>query len=97
MNGLFSSDQDKLKVLEQTQEYQELITDPRLQFLRDDPVIKEKIDKKDFLALLRDERFQKIMQDPELVQKLLKLNQKLILPSNSLSPQGGDADADDIH
>ncbi len=97
MEGLLSTDQARLKNLEHTQEYQDVVTDPRLQFLMSDADIREKIDNKDFMALLNDERIQQIMQNPELVQKFLKLNQKMILQGRASGPGEGEIHADDLY
>ena len=63
--------------LAQTQEYQNVINDPRVKDLFADPEVAQLIKDKDYFKLLNNPKFAKILEDPQLIAKMLQLQSKI--------------------
>jgi len=71
-------DPKKLKKIQQTQSYQDLMADKKFQELIDDQETIKQLKEKDMAKLFTNRKLLAIMKDPELLKKFLALHQEIL-------------------
>ena len=70
------------QALQNTEEYQKLMSDPRIKELLSDEETLRQIKEKDLAKLLNNPRIATILQDTQLLKEFLQLNQKMMAQTN---------------
>ncbi|VAW11774.1 hypothetical protein MNBD_BACTEROID05-1171 [hydrothermal vent metagenome] len=76
----------KLKKLQSSKEYENLMEDTKFRDLMSDKKIQKDVEDKNFVALLKNPKMQAIMKDKNLVKKLFEFQKQLIDQKLSESP-----------
>lgn len=72
-----SQDPEVAKAVQESQEYADLMNDPRMKRLFSDEELMKQIENRDIGKLINTPIFKEILQDPELIKKFLAINQKI--------------------
>jgi uncharacterized membrane protein len=72
------SDQNKLEEFRSSQEFQDVMTDGRLEDIFADHEVAELIRDKDYVKLLTNPKMRVIFQDKDLINKIMALNKKVV-------------------
>lgn len=76
--------QQKFEEIQSTEEYQDLMGDPRVRALLEDEELVAAIREKDIATMMNDPRLLEVMQDPDLLQKFLRFYRNV--PVENLTP-----------
>ncbi len=73
--------------LRESEDFQDIMQDPRVKALLEDEEVQNDIKKKDILGLMNHPRFIEIMDDPELIKKFIKIYIKAQEGQGQAQPQ----------